>query len=168
MVSVNTLVRGLTLGKCVCVLHRALQEKAEGHAAFFPPPTCFFIWLTVHIRSEKGFIPAFFGFPEMRKYPRLHTDFVQSMLWSYIKITPLFLALYEWNKWMMVLCGCAQGRQVGEALFALAQLDFLGLQIRMQKNNALSALAKWGTFLHIFDMWSYQQTAFSFPYNKSL
>lgn len=35
-----------------------------------------------------------------------------------------------------------QGRQVGEALSTLALLYLLALQIRMQKNNAVSALAK--------------------------
>lgn len=35
-----------------------------------------------------------------------------------------------------------QRKQVGEAQSTLALLYFLGLQIRMQKKNAVSALAK--------------------------
>lgn len=86
-------------------------------------------------------VPAWYSSaPERSKYPRLHTSLIEIAFWSDITTTPF--SLYFMNGRIRCWPCVVEQRKNRLVRHSVLALHFLGLQIRMQKKNALSALAK--------------------------
>lgn len=134
------------------------ERQRDAPCALHLPLCC--TGLSVHLSKKKGWVLFLPDVPERSKHPGLHSSLTEIALCSYRTTTPF--SWYFLNGRMR--CGCCVAEQRETLLIhSILALHFLGLQIRMQKRDAVPALANVkGTFLHISDMWSYQQTAFSF------